>query len=222
MLQKIIEDSFTKHKISFNQNIVSKLLSFTDILLEENKKHNLTRITSYEDIVLNHFVDSALLLNHIDKEKIDENTNLIDIGSGAGFPGIVLAIFLPQLSITLVDSRGKKTAFLQKAVDRLSLVNVNVLNTRVEKILNQKFDYATARAVANLKTIIEYSIPILKHEGSLLSQKGPKHVEELKDVTFTNCKLINIHKYMVDHKSKYVLKISKTTDLDSSPANRKD
>jgi 16S rRNA (guanine527-N7)-methyltransferase len=138
-----------------------------------NEHTNLTAIREDRDIIKKHFLDSITVI-----QAIPENTKtLIDIGSGAGFPGIPLAILRPYISITLVESVGKKTQFLEHCKKTLGLTNIVVLNNRAEIIAHEKnyreaFDCATARAVAALPILLEYAIPLLKVHGTFIAQKN--------------------------------------------------
>lgn len=154
---------------------LSLLQEYYHILEEENKKYNLTRIINEEDVYLKHFYD-CLTITKI--ENID-NKNICDLGSGAGFPGLVLAICFPNSKLTLIESNGKKCNFLNIVKDRLSLDNVTVINTRVEEYSKENreiFDIVTARAVAPIKHLLEYGIPLVKVNGYFIAMKA--NVEE--------------------------------------------
>lgn len=157
--------------ISLNENILSKLEKYYEILKEENAKHNLTRIIEKEDVYLKHFYDS-LTINRI----ININSQSIcDLGSGAGFPGMVLAICFPNTNVTLIESNGKKCHFLNLVKEKLNLDNVKVLNIRIEDYARDNrevFDIVTARAVAPLKHLLEYGIPLVKVEGYFIAMKS--------------------------------------------------
>lgn len=201
----ILNKLFSQNKIPLTKDQEKKLELLSNILKEENEKYNLTRILSDEDIAIKHFFDSALLTKYIDKG------TLIDIGSGAGFPGIVLAI-LTDLEITLVESTRKKAKFLSLVVDRLNLTNVKILNKRAEDMEEREiYDYATARAVASLNITSEYAIPFLKVGGIFLSQKGPKYLEELENVDLKafNAKLNKIENIDLEGFSRIILLIEK-------------
>ena len=127
---------------------------YYEILAEESQKYNLTSITSKDDVYLKHFYDSILLVKQIDIT----NKSIVDIGSGAGFPGIPLKIVSPTTKITLVEPTTKRANFLQMVIDKLGLKDIEVINDRAENIINshrEKFDFATARAVAPLNILLE-------------------------------------------------------------------
>ena len=172
-MRDILTDLFRQQKIKVEKKQIDKLLHFYDLIVEGNKMCNLTRITSEEETAEKHFLDSAMLLEHMQGGK------LLDVGSGAGFPGIVIAI-LSDVEVTLVETANKKASFLKCAGKELGLDNVRVIKSRIEDFKDKgSFDYATARAVANLAVISEYTLPFLKVGGTFLAQKGPKYIEEL-------------------------------------------
>jgi 16S rRNA (guanine527-N7)-methyltransferase len=161
-----------KINIKLSDNQLHQLESFCMFLLSENKKYNLTAIRTYEEVLLKHVYDSLTLSTVIDLTK---NLSLLDIGSGAGFPGIVLKIVFPNLRVTLLDSNGKKTAFLQKVKDLLALDNLDIITSRAEVFIREgreAYDLVTARAVANLAILTELAIPYLKINGSFISMKA--------------------------------------------------
>ena len=169
-------------KININISVytLSKLEEYYQILVEENKKYNLTAITEEEQVYLKHFYDSLCIIKIIDLK----DQYLLDIGTGAGFPGLVLKIVFPELKIDLLDSTNKKCLFLQMVIDKLQLKNVNVINARAEEYAKdnrEKYDIVTSRAVAPLKHLLEYSIPTLKVNGNFISLKSNID-EELKNI----------------------------------------
>lgn len=160
-----------KLKINLTINELDKLEKYYNLLLEENKKYNLTSITNKEDVYLKHFYDSLTLKKIIPLN----NQSLCDIGTGAGFPGIVLKIVFPNLKVTLVDSTAKKCNFLNMVINELSLNEIEVINERAEifsKNTREKYDIVTSRAVAPLKHLLEYSIPLVKVDGYYIAMKS--------------------------------------------------
>lgn len=152
---------------------------YYQILFEESQKYNLTTITSKEEVYIKHFYDSILLLKYI---KLAENKRLIDIGSGAGFPGIPLKILCPQLKITLVEPTTKRAKFLELVIKELDLKDISVINDRAENYINvqrEQFDYASARAVAPLNILLELLTPFVKPKGIVIALKGSSYQEEL-------------------------------------------
>lgn len=166
--------------INLNDNILSNLEKYYEILKEENTKYNLTRIIEKEDVYLKHFYDSLTICKIIDIN----NKNICDLGSGAGFPGLVLTICFPNTSLTLIEANGKKCKFLNLVKEKLNLDNVNVLNVRTEEYARNNreiFDIVTARAVAPLKYLLEYGIPLVKVNGYFVAMKASTD-EETKNI----------------------------------------
>lgn len=156
------------------------LLSFMEILLEANKHINLTSITEREDFILKHIVDSLIMLS---KNHVKEGMDVLDLGTGGGFPGIPLKILYPEIQITLVDSVGKKLKFIDDAAQNLGL-EVELVHERAENLgrnrkYREKYDIVISRAVANMQTLSELCLPLVKVEGLMIASKGPKYNEEL-------------------------------------------
>lgn len=171
MNKELFIEELKKININPTPKQLEQLEKYYEILVSENKKYNLTAITNKEDVYLKHFYDSITITKIIDLN----NQSLCDIGTGAGFPGIVLKIFFPNLSITLVDSTLKKCKFLEFVIKELGLNNIKVLNKRAEefsKEVREEFDIVTSRAVAPLKHLLEYSIPLLKVNGLYVAMKS--------------------------------------------------
>jgi len=169
------KEEFISELKKININITEKQLKdlekYYKLLVEENKKYNLTAITEEHDVYLKHFYDSLTLTKIVDLN----NQYLLDIGTGAGFPGLVLKIMFPNLKIDLLDSTNKKCMFLQYVIDILELTNIKVINARAEeyaKDVREKYDIVTSRAVAPLKHLLEYSIPLLKINGVFIALKS--------------------------------------------------
>lgn len=151
---------------------ISKLEKYADLLKEWNEKINLTAITEKEQVFLKHFYDSLTLVKIINLDKVD---NLCDLGTGAGFPGLVLKIFFPQLKLTLVDALNKRINFLDVVVKELSLENVTLVHARAEeygKDHRECFDVVTARALSSFPILLEYSASLLKVHGHLIAMRG--------------------------------------------------
>ena len=151
---------------------LDKLEKYYDLLVEWNEKINLTAITLKKDVYLKHFYDSLTINKIIDLSEID---TLCDLGTGAGFPGIVLKIFFPQLKLTLVDALNKRIKFLEIVVNELSLDNVTLVHARAEEYGKENrecFDVVTARALSSFPILLEYGIPLLKINGHLIAMRG--------------------------------------------------
>ena len=166
--------------INISVDSLSKLDTYYKLRVEENNKYNLTAITEEEQVYLKHFYDSLTIVKIINLN----NQYLLDIGTGAGFPGLVLKIVFPKLKIDLLDSTNKRCQFLQMVINKLQLDNINVINARAEEYAKdnrEKYDIVTSRAVAPLKHLLEYSIPTLKVNGTFISLKSNID-EELKNI----------------------------------------
>lgn len=176
-----IKEYMNKINIEISDKQIEKFFDYMNLLLEWNEKINLTAITEPENIILKHFVDCATILKYIkDEDKI------IDIGTGAGFPGIPLKILNEKLDITLMDSLNKRINFLNEIINKLDLKNIVAIHARAEELARnkeyrEKFDIATSRAVANLSTLSEYMLPFVRKDGMVISMKGSNIEEEVKN-----------------------------------------
>ena len=177
--KKIISEVLKQNNIEPTQEIFEKLEKYYNFLVEYNKNVNLTAIVEKEDVYLKHFADSMQGVNNY---KTD--STVCDIGTGAGFPGVVLKIIRPDLDITLVDSLNKRIVFLNQLIELLGLKGIRAIHTRVEdvdfknKYLNS-FDYVVARAVAKLNTLAEYCLPFVKIGGYFIAYKSVDIDEEI-------------------------------------------
>lgn len=197
MNKELFIKELEKLNIKVTDKQLEQLEKYYEILVIENKKYNLTAITNKEEVYLKHFYDSLTITKIIELNK----QSLCDIGTGAGFPGIVLKIFYPNLSITLVDSTLKKCKFLELVIKELNLTNIKVLNKRAEefsKEIREEYDIVTSRAVAPLKHLLEYSIPLLKVNGTYIAMKSDitKEIEGIANYeSKLNIKQENIIKF---------------------------
>lgn len=169
------KEQFLKELKKLNINITkeqeNKLEEYYQILVSENTKYNLTSITDQETVYLKHFYDSLTLTKIIDLNE----QSLCDIGTGAGFPGVVLKIIFPKLKVTLVEATTKKCNFLKLVINKLNLNEIEIVNERAEiysKKTREKYDIVTSRAVAPLKHLLEYSIPLVKINGYYIAMKS--------------------------------------------------
>lgn len=181
MNKEIFINELEKLKIDVTEDKLDKLDKFYKLLLEWNEKINLTTIVSCEEVYLKHFYDSLTLIKAIN---LNDNLTLCDVGSGAGFPGIVLKIFFPNLKITLIDSLNKRVIYLNDVIKKLNLNNIEAIHSRMEdyaKENEEKFDIITARAVANIRILSEISVGALKLEGNLVFMKANCD-EELENI----------------------------------------
>ena len=166
--------------VRFSVEQMEQFYKYMNLLIEWNEKINLTAIIEPEEIIQKHFIDSLTILN-----RIEDNKSVVDVGTGAGFPGIPLSIMNPTLKITLVDSLNKRLVFLQEVINQLGLKNVELVHARAEdfgqnKKYREKFDVATSRAVANLSTLSEYLIPLVKENGKIICMKASEAEEEIE------------------------------------------
>ena len=154
--------------INLTEEQLNKLDQFYNLLIEWNEKINLTRITTKEDVYLKHFYDSLTLAKVID---LSTKETLCDVGTGAGFPGIVLKIVYPNLKITLVDALQKRVNYLNEIIKDLQLENIQAIHTRGED-LHDKYDVVTARAVANIEKLLKYTMHLVNNTGVFVAMKG--------------------------------------------------
>ncbi len=185
MLKKILFDEISKLNISLSEYQAEQFICYFDLLIQWNKVMNLTGITEYKEVVQKHFIDSLSIMKAFDQEYFHEGTSMIDIGTGAGFPGIPLKIAFPNLKITLLDSLNKRINFLNEVISSLSLDNIEAVHGRAEDFSKQpeyreKFNFVVSRAVSNLSTLSEYCLPFVKVDGYFVSYKSEKADEELK------------------------------------------
>ena len=179
MKQNEFIEELKKIEIEINSVQIKQLEEYYKLLIEWNEKINLTAITEQEEVYLKHFYDSLTIVKVIDLNKVE---SLCDIGTGAGFPGLVLKILFPHLKVTLVDSLNKRLLFLDKVISVLNLKNIETIHMRAEdfsRVNREKFDVVTARAVASLPTLLEICLPSVKINGYFISLKG-NVIEELK------------------------------------------
>lgn len=179
--QKNIKEKMKLAGIDLSDMQAEQFLEYYNLLIEWNSFMNLTSITDFEEVIIKHFVDSALLKNIIELELVD---NLLDIGTGAGFPAIPLKIIYPNLKITMIDSLNKRIKFLDEVVNRLKLTNIVALHGRAEDYAREKehrevYEVVVSRAVANLSTLSEYCLPYTKIGGSFIAYKSEKISEEI-------------------------------------------
>ena len=165
--RKILVSGLKSLKLSLSDDKIEQLLDFIKLIEKWNKAYNLTAIRNREDMVRLHVLDSLAIVSFIEGKRV------IDIGTGAGLPGIPLAIYLPEIEFTLLDSNAKKTRFVQQAILELKLKNVSVCHNRVEQYHPEKsFDTVITRAFAGLSDIVELTAHLLNKDGVLLAMKG--------------------------------------------------
>ena len=185
-----IKEVFDKMHIELPDGALELLNRYYEMLIDTNKVMNLTTITEYSEVVIKHFADSAAIGCITD---MNGNIDVIDVGTGAGFPGIVLKIVYPQLSVVLLDSLNKRVNFLKNVITELGLTDISEIHGRAEDIARnkdyrEKFDLCVSRAVANMSSLSEYCLPFVKVGGRFISYKADGCDEEVK----TASKAVNI------------------------------
>lgn len=219
MINDVFINELSKLNIEINEKKLDLLKQYYKFLIQYNKHTNITAITKQEDVYIKHFLDSLMVTKVVNFNQID---SLIDIGSGAGFPGIVLKIFFPNIKITLLDSNNKKTNFLNELIKKLNLQNINVVNLRAEEYMKNhlnEYDICISRAVAYIDIITSLSLPFIKKDGSVILMKGnyqeeidllQKYKEEL------NIKSIRITKYdLINNETRSIIMINKKNTTNS-------
>lgn len=215
MEKNIFKDYLKELNVEINEKMYEQLEQYFEILVEENKKYNLTGITDYKEVFIKHFYDSLTICSVIDLNSV---TSLADVGSGAGFPGLVLKIMFPNLKVYLIESSMKRCNFLNLVSNTLNLKNIEVLNKRAEEVTTELYDVTTARAVSKLSILAELCVPMLKTNGYFIPLKG-SNLDEINNTKFET--ILNLN--LVEHKtielpfnygSRNILKYKKTTLCD--------
>ena len=210
---KFIEE-LKKMDIELTDNQLKQLEKYYELLVEWNEKFNLTNITDKEQVYLKHFYDSITLDKIIN---LKEQDSLCDIGTGAGFPGLVLKIVFPNLKVTLVDSLNKRIIFLNEVIKELKLSNIEVYHDRAEDFARkniEKFDIVTARAVAHLSVLLEYSIPMVKINKYFIAMKAniETEIEESSNaLEKLDSKIIKIDRFQlpIEESNRTIIKVEK-------------
>ena len=218
-MKDYFKEGLEKIKVSYDEDKIEKSLKYLEILLDYNSHTNLTAIREEKAIIEKHFLDSLLLQNLLK----DEDKTLIDIGTGAGFPGMILAIFSEDKKFTLLDSVRKNTGFLEFVKNELALNNVEVINGRAEEIIKdrrEKYDVGLCRGVSNLSVILEYEIPFLKVNGRFLPQKmvGTDEVENSSNaLKILNSKIVKEYEFKLpfSNEDRLIIEILKTKKTDT-------
>lgn len=183
LFEKMMREELSEFSIELSELQLHQFYQYFELLIEWNKVMNLTTITEVEDVVTKHFVDSLSLVKVLPDLK-SEQVQILDMGTGAGFPGIPLKIVFPELEITLLDSLNKRINFLNEVIEQLGLKKIKAVHGRAEdygrdREYREKYDYCVSRAVANLSTLSEYCMPYVKIGGAFIPYKSGKIEEEL-------------------------------------------
>lgn len=217
MNKELFKKELEKLGIDLTLKQEEQLEKYYELLIEENKKTNLTRITNKEEVYLKHFYDSLTVSKVID---LHENLSIIDIGTGAGFPGVVLKIVFPNLSITLLDSLNKRINFLNTVINTLNLKGIKTIHSRIEDYDKEQFDVVVSRAVAKTNILLELSCQLAKEKGYFIFLKGLIE-EELKQSTNAikelNLKVTKIEKFNlpIENSHRTIIKIEKRKKTNS-------
>ncbi len=185
-MDKLVEAAKTLFNITVSEKQTKQLYEYEKLLVEWNQHTNLTTIQSHEDILIKHFLDSISILPFLPGNS--EPYSLIDVGTGAGFPGLVLKIMQPAMQLTLVESVQKKAAFCQQVAEKLALDHVLISAMRAEETGHdprhrEQYDYATARAVAGLPVLAEYLLPFIHLSGFMIAMKGENAIAEAEQAS---------------------------------------
>ncbi len=182
MIKNLLQNYIKDYKITLTENQYEQFQKYFELLAEWNEKMNLTSITDESGVALKHFADSLSLLNFVD---IPQNSSLADVGTGAGFPGVVLKIARPDIKLTLIDSLNKRLVFLGEVCAQLG-IEAELIHSRAEdgardEKLRESFDFAVSRAVARMNVLSEYCLPYVKVGGAFCAMKGAQANEEFKE-----------------------------------------
>lgn len=216
---EVLVNVMKKFSINLTDNQVKKFNTYCQLLIEWNNKMNLTAIKEPQEIAIKHFVDSCTVLNYVN---IKKNAKIIDIGTGAGFPGIPLKILRDDLDVTLLDSLNKRLVFLNEVADKLE-IDVKTVHGRAEEFgrkddYRENFDVAISRAVAPLNVLSEYCIPFVRNGGKFISMKGPNVKQEVdeskKAVKILGGKYKNIVQFNIEDNSRSIVIVDK---INSTP-----
>jgi 16S rRNA (guanine527-N7)-methyltransferase len=200
-------------------NEASSFQKYIELLIDWNTKINLTTITEPCEVAAKHFLDSIMILKYVD---IPSDAKFIDVGTGAGFPGLPLKVMKPKLKVTLLDGLNKRLKFLKDVSENLYLP-VELVHARAEeagrqKQFRQKFDFASARAVAQLNVLCEYCLPFIKINGTFIAMKGPNPQEEIKNaenaISLLGCELAKVKEFQLPNgDSRSLIFIKRTKPL---------
>lgn len=216
-----LKNKLNQLSIEYSESQIEKLLKYYEMLIEKNKVMNLTAITEFDEVVEKHFIDSLSIVRVIDMEIVH---SIIDIGTGAGFPGIPVKIMFPHIKVTLVDSLNKRVNFLNEVIENLELRDIEAYHGRAEdygrdKKFREKYDLCVSRAVANLASLSEYCMPFVKPDGYFISYKAGECEDEIDNsknaIKILSGKIEKVEKFSLPDSeiSRSFIKIKKIKNL---------
>ncbi|MFN8770658.1 MAG: 16S rRNA (guanine(527)-N(7))-methyltransferase RsmG [Neisseriaceae bacterium] len=208
--RELLVNGIDKLELKINNNVVNELLKYVELLLKWNKTYNLTAIVDIKEVIKYHILDALTLIKYIeDNQLINTTSSLIDVGSGMGIPGIILAICYKDTKVEVLDSNNKKASFLKQVAIELGLHNLTVILSRIEKYLpDKKYDIITSRAFAQTQLFVNLSKNLIKENGCFLAMKSHKVMDELKHLHNYSVVIIEVAIPDVADK-RFLVKISK-------------
>jgi 16S rRNA (guanine527-N7)-methyltransferase len=215
VLKKKLKQVFEQQGFFIDDKQADQFISYYNKLIEVNKVMNLTAITDYDEVLQKHYLDSVMSTKFIDWK---EDAKVLDMGTGAGFPGIPLKILYPKLEVVLVDSLNKRVKFLNGVIEELGLTGAKAIHARAEELgrdanYREQFDFCVSRAVATLPVLLEFCIPFLKEGGEFIAYKSLKAQEELESskraMKELRCKLESNHSFSLGENERTLLIIKK-------------
>ena len=224
--ENILINGAQKMGINLHEEQIKKFSRYLELLVQWNQKINLTSLKTPQEIIIKHFLDSISCIKIINKYIRIEGIHIIDVGTGAGFPGVPIKIVCPSISLSLLEARKKKTIFLEKITKEINFQKVEILNGRAETFgkcpdYRQKYDIVLSRALAFLSTLSEYCLPLVRVGGLFVAQKGRSYKEEidkaLKAVQFLGGELIGVESVRIPfiNQERHLLIIKKIKDTPS-------
>lgn len=224
--ENILTDGAQRLGINLNEEQIKKFCRYLELLVQWNQKINLTSLKTPQEIIIKHFLDSISCIKVINKYIDAEGVSVIDVGAGAGFPGIPIKIICPSVRLSLLEARKKKTIFLKKITEEMNFQQVKILNGRAETFgkcadHRARYDIAISRAVAHLNTLSEYCLPLVRVGGLFVAQKGRSYKKEteksFKTIQVLGGEMIGVEKVRIPfiNQERYLLVIKKIKDTPS-------
>lgn len=224
--ENILTDGAQRLGINLNEEQIKKFCRYLELLVQWNQKINLTSLKTPQEIIIKHFLDSISCIKVINKYIDAEGVSVIDVGAGAGFPGIPIKIICPSVRLSLLEARKKKTIFLKKITEEMNFQQVKILNGRAETFgkcadHRERYDIAISRAVAHLNTLSEYCLPLVRVGGLFVAQKGRSYKKEteksFKTIQVLGGEMIGVEKVRIPfiNQERYLLVIKKIKDTPS-------